>query len=275
LAPTGCPTKATVAAEIDRLGAAVALDQVGNAEVVVDRGELRILIRDRGAAVLGSRSVAAPTDCQARAALAAVLIAAWTGDWMRTSLNSQSSPTLVAEPSVTSTPAGAHADQLHVAIDAFAFALHDGDAGGWGGGARVDVRWQALGLFAVGEKSADRRRALGPVSAQYNFVRSGVGLCARQQWSGVFADAAVAPEIVRYAISGAGMASANDVVSWQAWADLRARLGVSFGSISPFLYASSSWSFVQQRLILDNRTDAITLSRANFAAGLGISVTVR
>lgn len=274
--PTGCPAAASVAAEIDRLGGTGALDEVGDAEVVVERHELRIQIRDRDGATLGSRTVAAPTDCKARAALAAVLITAWTGEWMRTNIVRQLSTVPVVALSVTSTPPAGTASHPHIEVAAFGFGIHDGDAGGWGGGAQVDARWQALGVFVVAEASADRERAIRPVTARYGFVRSGAGLCVRQQWGRGFADVGLGPEIVRYAFSGTSMARPNNVVSWQAWADLRLRVGVSFGAVSPFAYVGGSWSFVRQRLTLeDPGAEPIALSRANVAAGLGISVTLR
>src|SRR5664279_4570498 len=87
--PATCPVQAAVAAEVERLGARRTLEQVGDAEVTVAGDNLRILIRDGSGAVLGSRTVAAPVDCDARAEVAAVLIAAWTGEWIKTNLGNQ------------------------------------------------------------------------------------------------------------------------------------------------------------------------------------------
>ena len=85
-----CPAQAAVAAVVERLGARQTLEQVGDAEVTVEGDNLRILIRDGSGAALGSRTVAAPVNCQARAEVAAVLIAAWTGEWIKTSLGNPS-----------------------------------------------------------------------------------------------------------------------------------------------------------------------------------------
>ena len=81
-----CPTGEAVSAELDRLGALAALQQVGTAEVAVGDSQLHIVIRDRQGIALGGRDVDAPVDCAARASLAAVLIAAWTGKWIETNL---------------------------------------------------------------------------------------------------------------------------------------------------------------------------------------------
>jgi len=84
----GCPSDQAIAAHLDRVGAARALAQVGKAEVRVVGSTMRIVIQDAKGTALGQREVEAPADCAARTGLAAVLIAAWAGDWMRTNLGS-------------------------------------------------------------------------------------------------------------------------------------------------------------------------------------------
>jgi hypothetical protein len=265
-----CPAQAAVAAEIDRLGARRTLEQVGAAEVMAEGGNLRILIHDGSGAALGSRTVAAPVDCQARAELAAVLIAAWTGEWTKTSLGSEP-----GRPSVVPASPESTAERLHLDIAALGFGMHDGDAGAWGGGALAEFRRQRLGVVVLVDGVAERRRSLGPGQARYSFLRAGPGASARQQWTWGFADIALVPEIVRYAIAGTGLVSERSVVSWALWADLRVRFGLSFGPVSPFAYVGGSWSFLRQTLALDGGGDPIVLSRANLAAGLGISLTLR
>ena len=79
-APT-CPERHDVEQEIDRLGAAPALALKGTPDVSVDDGGMRIVLRGRDGKVLGKREVAAPEACQERAVVAAVVIAAWLGEW--------------------------------------------------------------------------------------------------------------------------------------------------------------------------------------------------
>jgi hypothetical protein len=86
---TGCPSSSDVTAELNRLGATTALSQIGTAEVEVDSRRLAVTIRDRQGLQLGKRSVRAPEGCQTAAALSAVLIGAWAGDWIRTNAGGQ------------------------------------------------------------------------------------------------------------------------------------------------------------------------------------------
>ncbi len=268
--PVACPAQPAVAAEVARLGARRTLEQVGDAEVTVEGDSLRILIRDGSGAALGSRTVVAPVDCQARAELAAVLIAAWTGEWVKTSLGGEPG----RPAAVAATPAST-AERLHLDIAALGFGMHDGDAGAWGGGAAAELRRQKWGLVVLGDGVAERRRALGPGQARYRLLRAGAGGSARQHWGWGFADVWLVPELVRYAIAGEGLVPEKSTVAWALWADLRVRFGLSLGAISPFVYLGGSWSFLHQTLALDGGGDPIVLSRANLAAGLGISVTLR
>jgi hypothetical protein len=268
----GCPVPSAVAAEVKRLGAGSALDQVGTADVATQGGDLRIVIRDKSGAALGSRTLPAPVDCQARAALAAVLIAAWAGEWIKTNLGS---PPVAPAVDLLSTVPPAGSPPPHIDLDAFGFGIHDGGAGAFGGGLQAGLRWQTLGFVVVVEGSTDRQRALGPVHARYNFLRAGPGLMARRQWSLAFADAVVVPEVVRNTISGVGLGRPLAVTSWNVCADLRLRFGLSLGRVSPFVYMGGSWTFLEEHLRVYDRPDSTSLPRANIAAGLGISLTLR
>jgi hypothetical protein len=265
-----CPAQAAVAAVVERLGARQTLEQVGDAEVTVEGDNLRILIRDGSGVALGSRTVAAPVNCQARAEVAAVLIAAWTGEWIKTSLGNPS-----GGPAAVPVSLGSSAEWLHIDIAALGFGMHDGDAGSWGGGALADFHRQRLGVVVLADGLAERQRSLGPGQARYSLLRAGAGASARQQWRWGFADLAVVPAIARYAIAGIGLVPPKTVVSWALWADLRVRFGLTFGPVSPFVYVGGSWSFLRQRLTLDSGADPIVLSRANLATGLGISLALR
>jgi hypothetical protein len=79
--PGACPARAAIAAEIDGLGALQALAQMGIPEVTVEGASMRIVLRSHEGALLGVREVAAPLSCQGRAAVAAVVIVAWLGEW--------------------------------------------------------------------------------------------------------------------------------------------------------------------------------------------------
>lgn len=76
-----CPRQEEVAAELDRLGASAALATLGSPEVTVAENKMRVALRGRDGSVIGAREVAASEDCHQRAAVAAVFIAAWVGEW--------------------------------------------------------------------------------------------------------------------------------------------------------------------------------------------------
>ena len=88
---SACPAGDAISAELERLGALSALKELGTAEVMVQGASLNIVVRDHQSVVLGERAVDAPAECDARAAVAGVLIAAWAGDWARTRLASSES----------------------------------------------------------------------------------------------------------------------------------------------------------------------------------------
>src|SRR5258707_13118014 len=89
-----CPERHDVEQELDRLGAAPALAQRGTPDVSVGDGGMRIVLRGRDGKVLGMREIAAPEACQERAVVAAVVIAAWLGEW------SASEPRAAAPPAI-------------------------------------------------------------------------------------------------------------------------------------------------------------------------------
>jgi hypothetical protein len=343
----GCPAAAAIADELGRLGALAALAQVGTAEVEAGQPQLHIVIRDRQGIVLGSRTVEAPADCSARAALAAVLIAAWTGDWIKTNMGGaatapalgggaaqpaprethvQAKPTraqpswpslaplpaapgdetalvrtaaapeaaVVPPPVVDDSPRPSSAPAaspspaasppapaqsafapVHAELAALVFGMHDGDAGTFGGGVAAALSRRAYFLVALVEGVAERQRSLPPGSAGYGQLRMGIGAGARKSWRRVFVDLALVPELAHYALRGIDLTGSQSVVAWGFVADGRARLGFAWGRVAPFTYVGANWSLLRERLWVDGQPGPVTLSRANLAAGLGISFTVR
>ena len=78
---TGCPSEQAVAAELERLGAAAALAELGSPEVTIEGTRMRVFFHGRDGSILGVREVIAPATCDERASIAAVFIAAWVGVW--------------------------------------------------------------------------------------------------------------------------------------------------------------------------------------------------
>jgi hypothetical protein len=92
LPDNSCPTSDAIDANLERLGALVLLNQLGTAEVRVQEPSLHVFFLDRRGGSLGVRVVTATSDCGARAALAAAVIAAFVGEWTQTKLADAVSP---------------------------------------------------------------------------------------------------------------------------------------------------------------------------------------
>src|SRR5208283_5102629 len=83
---TSCPSGDAIVAELDRLGAVAALSALGSSQVTIKDTKIRVVLLGRDGSLLGDREAAAPEDCNERAAVAAVFIAAWVGVWTTTPL---------------------------------------------------------------------------------------------------------------------------------------------------------------------------------------------
>jgi hypothetical protein len=175
-----------------------------------------------------------------------------------------SRPAVLPQPSVP----------WHVELAALGFGVHDGDAGTLGAGAEGVFLRRWLLLVGTAEWAAERARTLGAAQAGYGFVRMGLGLGVRTSWPRAFVDVSLGPALVRYSLRGIGVLQSNDWSAWGGEVDGRLRLGWRFGRVAPFLYLGASWSLLRERLWLDDASAPITLSRANVAAGLGISVAI-
>jgi hypothetical protein len=103
LVPAGqtCPTAEAIEAELKRIGVLDMLAAFGTTEVTFAEDRARLVVRERGGSVLGSREVAAPQGCDQRAAVAAALISAWLGQWRA---REPVPPTAIAPAPVASPP---------------------------------------------------------------------------------------------------------------------------------------------------------------------------
>ena len=332
---TTCPSRDAVAAELDRLGAVAALANLGSPEITVKDTKMRVVLRGRDGSTLGTREVAAPEDCNERATVAAVFIAAWVGAWTTTPLDEAQAVKLDANPnpavfpssfpppraraavpaSPTSLPLreqseaakadaakppeakaappdtkaaepvpAAAAESKPVAVAAekrglqgevagLGFGTYDGDAGTFGVGVSVGFRPAgALVLAALFEATGERERTLGQGVAAYRNFRFGVGAGGWRKWGRVFGDLGIFPELTLLTLNGKQLAPGRSATAWGAAADLRARLGLTWGRLAPFLFAGGSYALRGERLTLDDRPQtSITLSRANVSAGAGLA----
>jgi hypothetical protein len=283
--------------------------------------------------MLGAREVAAPEDCNERATVAAVFIAAWVGAWTTTPLDEAQAVKLDANPAVfpsslppprpraadSATPTSlplreqseaakadaakppeskaappdtkapepapaAAAESKPVAVAAekrglqsevagLGFGTYDGDAGTFGVGVSVGFRPAgALVLAALFEATGERERTLGQGVAAYRNFRFGVGAGGWRKWGLVFGDLGIFPELSLLTLNGKNLTPGRSATAWGAAADLRARLGLTWGRFAPFLFAGGSYALRGERLTLDDRPQtSITLSRANVSAGAGLA----
>ena len=153
------------------------------------------------------------------------------------------------------------------------FGTYDGDAGTFGVGVSVGFRPAgALVLAALFEATGERERTLGQGVAAYRSFRLGVGAGGWRKWGRVFGDLGIFPELTLLTLSGKQLAPGRSATAWGAAADLRARLGLTWGRFAPFLFAGGSYALRGERLTLDDRPQtSITLSRWNASLGAGLA----
>lgn len=271
VSPTdGCPSSAAIASHLQHLGALDLLVQLGDAEVRVEAPSLRLTFRDRRGDPLGERVVTATTDCEARAALAAAVIAAFVGDWAQTAL-----VTPASTPSARVVPRASPRQPWQAELGALLAAIHDGDESGFGLGIRADLGRGPWLLGALVEGSSERAQALGSGQGAYRFLRAGVGLGVRTLGPHIFWDATLLPMIDRIWLAGKDLAANRAVASWGFAIAGQTRLGWSGRRLRPFLFLAASYRIPGERMTLENRPgDKVPLSPTNVEAGLGISFRI-
>ena len=307
----GCPSGDAVAAELDRLGVTPALAALGSPEVAVEDKTMRVVLRGWDGSVVGAREVVAPDACHERASVAAVFIAAWVGVWStepepdggrrraeRSGSTAESpghgtgAPPRVLPPPVsprpstspptppTSSPPRASVPSKPtqsgwgpaVEIAGLGFGTHDGNAAALGAGVLAGYRLgKSLAVSALVETVETRQTALGPGSADYRTSRLGVGLCVGHNWSRLFVDAGLFPELTMFTGSGQRLYTSHSATTWGAALDLRGRFGLAIGRFLPFVFAGGSGMLRAERLTLDDSAQSTTLSRWSVSAGVGLA----
>jgi len=273
---TACPSVGAIDAELERLGARAALAQMGTAEVHVREPVLQIVLRDQQGRSLGAREVAVTADCRSRATLAAVMIAAWAGEWRETRLGAPALPsTAIAGAQPESAAPASPVEPWAVALGVDAFGLHDGDQAAGGAGASLEAARGHLLLAAMFEATTERERALGPGVAGYRSLGGGLGLGGRARWNRLFLDGMFAPLLSRRYLQGKNLQANYHVSSWAVSLTARARLGWSGPLLTPYLFADISRDTPRQEATLDDRADVLRLSPTNVALGLGLLFHLR
>jgi hypothetical protein len=273
-----CPERHAVEQELDRLGAAPALAQKGTPDVSVDVDGMHIVLRGRDGKVLGMREVAAPEACQERAVVAAVVIATWLGEWSAaepraaTPASPPATQVLVRAPAPPPAPASAAPTLARIELAAFGSVVHDGDVGTWAAGGELAYGLgDRFSVTAQGHATGERTQALGPGQAAYQSLGFGAGISWRRPLGRAFLlDAGAGPEALRTALHGEQLSARRTPTAWSLAIDARIRVGLRLGPVVPFVYGGAAYALAASRLTLDDRTDTLTLSRWNVAAGLGL-----
>jgi hypothetical protein len=158
-------------------------------------------------------------------------------------------------------------------LGGFGFGMHDGDAGTFGGGMQVGLRFPGwLGLDAVFAVGGQRERAMVRGTAAYRLYGLGLGLSFRKEAGSVFADLGVLADITLLRVEGRNLNPGRSFGRWGIAADARVRLGLALGSWRPFVFSGASYALRAERLTLDDYPEhSITLSRWNFSVGLGLA----
>ncbi len=278
-APT-CPERHAVEQELARLGAAPALAQKGTPDISVDGSGMRIVLRGRDGNVLGMREIAAPVACQERAVVAAVVIAAWLGEWSAAEPRA-ATPALARPPHRRCWCGPPPADRrplppprrwARIDLAAFGSVVHDGDVGTWAAGGELAFGLgDRFSVTAQGHGTGERTQALGPGQAAYQSLGFGAGVSWRRPLGRtLLLDAGAGPEALRTALRGEKLSTPRDATDWSLAIDARIRLGLRLGPVVPFVYGGTAYALARAKLTLDDRPDTLTLSRWNVAAGLGL-----
>ena len=284
VSPSGaCPAPDAIEAELRRIGALSAVEAVGRAEVEVHEASLHLVLRDREGLALGVREVRAPRECRAQVAVAAVVIAAWAGEWAETGLGQRAAvrnsemavpPTRGTGPAPATgvTPDTVPGQSLHGELGASGFGVHDGDSGTWGLGVQGGLGRGWLFMTIMIDGSGERTRPLGPGQAVYRDQRLALGPCLRKAWPLTYVDLTLAPQVVRLSLQGSNLEAPRSTTVWGLAVDARVRLGLELGRLAPFLYVADTVDLLRDKLKLDDRQDVVRLSLINLAVGAGILV---
>jgi hypothetical protein len=257
-----CPTASQLDAALQRLGEGATVDRLGNSEVTVVGGTMRIVLRDRTGAMLGVREVPAPADCAKRVSVAAVLLAAWAKTWGETAL-------APAERTEVSAPRGtAHEVELGVGFGASV----DGDARAPSGGLLAGLHvYRGLGAAVAADIAGQRQVALGQWAATYLVSRLGAGPSLRAQAGFVWADVALLPQITRISVEGQNLMTPHTAAVWSASVEGRGRIGLRLGAVAPFVSLAVNRALVGHTLTLDDTPDTARLSSWDVGVVVGVS----
>jgi hypothetical protein len=259
-----CPMASQVNDELQRLGESTTLERLGESEVTVVGGVMRVALRDRTGATLGVREVVAPSGCAERVSLAAVLLVAWAKTWNETAL----------APAARPEPGGAPLRGREVEVGIAVGGSTDGDARAPAGSLLAVLQiYQALGAALTADVAGQRQVPLGPGEATYVVSRLGAGLALRVGSGLAWTDVALLPQVTRLSLEGKAktLMTTRAVTVWGASVEARVRIGLRWGRLAPFVSLALNRALVRERLTLDDTNDSTRLSPWDVRAEVGLS----
>lgn len=259
-----CPSSGELESELARVGAA----GVAIPGIAIVQDKMRVDLRGRDGAPVGSREVEVPQTCHERATVAAVLVATWMGIW-----RGEPIPVQPAQPVVRAAPtppprAGA---QRRTEIGLTGTGAYDGNAAAVGLAVEARLRlagplWAWAGLAATSE----RERAVGPGKAGYLRPTLELGPAVQLGAGRVRADLAVAGMLGVSVVRGKDLAVTHANAHVTPGAAAAARLMLARPRLSPFLVATVSYWLAGQEVRLDDDPSIrVALPRWDAGAGVG------
>jgi hypothetical protein len=201
----------------------------------------------------------APAGCAERVSLAAVLLVAWAKTWNETAL---------APAPMPAAPSARREIEVGISVG----GTLDGDAAAPTGGVFAVVQIaRALGAALTADFAGRRQVPLGPGAATYAGSRIGGGLAVRLGSGVVWTEAALLPQLTRLAFEGKALTTNRVVTVWGASLEVRARLGLRWGRLAPFVGLALDRALVGERLTLDDTDDSRRLSPWDLRAVAGAS----
>jgi hypothetical protein len=258
--PPACPDPDDVATQLSRLG----VNQGTQPEIAITDNRMRVILRGKDGAILGSREVEASTSCHERANVAAVLVATWMGVW----------PEARVQAPVPRAPREApvpHAPPPRAAFGLSLLSTLDRNGVAWGAGAETmfHLHGPVHAVLAV-SATTERAQPIGPAQVGYRRPAVTVGPAlalgrGRVRWQmGATGQAGV------LLMRGKGLATVHRTTSAEFGAGAFLRVLLAGKRFTPFVNLGAGTWFGHQRATLDDAPDSTLLPRWDAQLALGV-----
>jgi hypothetical protein len=258
-------------------------------EIAVAGDRMRVVLRGRDGATVGTREVEAPATCHERATVAAVLVATWMGIWPKAPeaagpsekptnpTGDPESRTATASPpsppaADTSTPAPPAASSERRAEYGLALAAAI-DSNATAAGIAIEVRERLLGPLGgfVGlTATTERNQHVGVATAGYLRPALEAGAVVRIGRGRVQGEVGASGRLGILFVRGKDLPVTHSAAHVAPGAAASLRLIFAGRRFSPFVSATSAYWFGERRLTLDDDGAVAELPRWDFGLGIGL-----